>query len=54
MKRTRRYVLAERPATPVGPLREGVPRHEEDVPVPPQLLFDGTNTGRLLVRISHS
>ncbi|MEU1621633.1 NADP-dependent oxidoreductase [Streptomyces sp. NPDC005722] len=32
--RTRRYVLAERPASPVGPLREGVLRYEEDVPVP--------------------
>ncbi|MDX2702770.1 hypothetical protein PV350_07880 [Streptomyces sp. PA03-6a] len=32
--RTRRYVLAERPATLVGPLQEGVLRYEEDVPVP--------------------
>ena len=28
-KRTRRYVLAERPAAPTGPLREGVLRYEE-------------------------
>jgi NADPH-dependent curcumin reductase CurA len=33
--RTRRYVLAERPATPAGPLPDGALRYEEDVPVPP-------------------
>ncbi|GAA5004735.1 NADP-dependent oxidoreductase [Actinopolymorpha pittospori] len=33
-KRTRRYVLAERPATPTGPLHDSVLRYEDDVPVP--------------------
>jgi NADPH-dependent curcumin reductase CurA len=44
-KRTRRYVLAERPATPTGPLQEGVLRYEEDFPVPPLA------TGQVLVKV---
>jgi NADPH-dependent curcumin reductase CurA len=44
-KRTRRYVLADRPATPAGPLPEGALRYEEDVPVPP------LETGQVLVQV---
>jgi hypothetical protein len=43
--RTRRYVLAERPAAPVGPLQEGVLRYQEDVPVPPP------EAGQVLVKV---
>jgi hypothetical protein len=44
-KRTRRYVLAQRPVTPAGPLQEGVLRYEEDVPVP------SLETGQVLVKV---
>jgi NADPH-dependent curcumin reductase CurA len=44
-ERTRRYVLAERPATPAGPLQEGVLRYEEDAPVPPP------GAGQVLVKV---
>jgi hypothetical protein len=44
-KRTRRYVLAERPVTPAGPLQEGILRYEEDVPVP------SLETGQVLVTV---
>jgi NADPH-dependent curcumin reductase CurA len=43
--RTRRYVLAERPAAPVGPVQEGVLRYQEDVPVPP------LEAGQVLVKV---
>ncbi|GII57305.1 NADP-dependent oxidoreductase [Planotetraspora thailandica] len=45
LKRTRRYVLAERPVAPTGPLQEGVLRYEDDVPVP-QL-----EAGQVLVKV---
>jgi NADPH-dependent curcumin reductase CurA len=45
-KRTRRYVLAERPAAPTGPLREGVLRYEKDVPVP------RLEAGQVLVKVA--
>lgn len=44
-ERTRRYVLAERPATPTGSLLEGVLRYEEDVPVP------RLEAGQVLVKV---
>jgi NADPH-dependent curcumin reductase CurA len=44
-QRTRRYVLAERPAAPVGPLQGGVLRYEEDAPVPP------LEAGQVLVKV---
>jgi NADPH-dependent curcumin reductase CurA len=44
-KRTRRYVLGERPITPTGTLPEGILRYEEDVLVPP------LETGQVLVKV---
>ncbi|GAA1277496.1 NADP-dependent oxidoreductase [Planotetraspora silvatica] len=44
-RRTRRYVLAERPATLTGPLQEGVLRYEEDVAVP------RLEAGQVLVKV---
>ncbi|MGW5362921.1 hypothetical protein [Actinopolymorpha pittospori] len=44
-KRTRRYVLAERPATPTGPLDDSVLRYEDDVPVP------RLEAGQVLVKV---
>ncbi|SDI61335.1 NADP-dependent oxidoreductase [Nonomuraea jiangxiensis] len=44
-QRTRRYVLAQRPATSTGPLEEGVLRYEEDVPVP------SPQAGQVLVKV---
>jgi NADPH-dependent curcumin reductase CurA len=45
VQRTRRYVLAERPAASTGPLQDGVLRCEEDYPLPPLA------TGDVLVKV---
>ncbi|GAA3049656.1 NADP-dependent oxidoreductase [Pseudonocardia yunnanensis] len=45
LTRTRRYVLAARPATTTGPIEDGVLRYEDDAPVPP------IEDGQVLVKV---
>src|SRR3954453_5727085 len=45
LTRTRRYVLATRPATTTGPIEDGVLRYEDDAAVPP------LEDGQVLVKV---